>query len=594
MRRGNSEFQTQYLSEEGQKLSNRDYFGYVEMDDFACYVMADSLDDDMETNSARIVVESLIRSFGEHPTMQARALNRYMMQAHRELAKMRTGRRLKASVVMVVTDYRKVRYCHVGNSRFYLVRNGRYLYQTKDQSLTQNMVEAEKLPLDQAATHQERNNLYSYLGIRGTPKAVVSVKVKLENGDILAQSTRGVWENCTDEELIEFVKDATEPKDILDKVEDQVLGKQEEEQEIDNYSLAVTFITKVFESPKKKISVKQILMMLIPILLVVGMLSVALYLRYRTIKNKEVSLQQYMESGEEYLRYDNYKKASEEYTEAKKLASDLSRQEDLAEANQYLKLTEQIILADEAMLLGEYVKAQDLYLAARELSVKAGNVGKKYIESQLGKAKTYIEVYDWLAVGEAKESYGDMEGAIEAYKTAKEKATALYDKQSKEEALSKQLTIEEQLTVEAAAVMQAAKEEEEKNKESEAAAKEVENQQKSNEQMNAIELENKANQLVKDEKYDHAITFYRAAQAIYYRIEMIEMAMAIEEKIEVAETGILIQEESKAKEEEEKEKALQEESKRAAEEESKKAEEESAKAAAESKEAERKVLGPGV
>ena len=34
MRRINSEFQTVNMSEEGQKLSNRDYFGYVEMDDF--------------------------------------------------------------------------------------------------------------------------------------------------------------------------------------------------------------------------------------------------------------------------------------------------------------------------------------------------------------------------------------------------------------------------------------------------------------------------------------------------------------------------------------------------------------------------------
>ena len=46
MRRINSDFQTLHISEEGQKLSNRDYFGYVEMDDFACYVLADSLDDE--------------------------------------------------------------------------------------------------------------------------------------------------------------------------------------------------------------------------------------------------------------------------------------------------------------------------------------------------------------------------------------------------------------------------------------------------------------------------------------------------------------------------------------------------------------------
>lgn len=592
MRRSNSEFQTQYLSEEGQKLQNRDDFGFVEMDDFACYVMADSLDEDMEANSARIAVESLIRSFGEHPTMKKRHLNRYMHQAHKELAKERKGRRLKASVVMVVTDYKKVRSCHVGNSRFYLIRNGRYLSQTGDQSLTRNLIEAEKLPLDQAAAHEERNNLYSYLGERGTPKPIISPVIKLENGDILTQMTRGVWENVSDEELTGIIKDATEPKDILERVEDQILGRQETEKEIDNYSLAVTFVTKIYESPKKKITVKQILTVAIPVLLIVAVLSVTLYLRYRSIKNKEDHLVQYMASGEEYLKYDNYKKASEEYTGAKKLASDLKRQEDLAEADQYLKLAEQINLADEALLAGEYVKAQNLYLAARELSVKAGNVGKKYIESQLDQAKAYIEVYDWLSIGEAKEGYGDLEGAIEAYKTAREKAVALYDKEGKEEALSKQLAAEEKVSTEASAAAQAVAEEAEKEKESQAAEQEAESQQKSNDQKNAIELENTANDLMKDGKYEAAITFYRTAQSIYNRLEMAEMSEAVEEKIMAAEAGAAAQEEeSKAAEEESK----AAESKAAAEAAARQKVQEEESKAAETEDSKRNVVnGPGV
>ena len=120
MRRINSEFRTRFMSEEGQKLSNRDYFGYAEMDDFACYVLADSLDGEPIANSARFVVESLIRSFGEGPSMRKGRLNRYMMEAHRELLKQRGGMHLKASVILAVTDYRRIRYCYVGNSRLYL------------------------------------------------------------------------------------------------------------------------------------------------------------------------------------------------------------------------------------------------------------------------------------------------------------------------------------------------------------------------------------------------------------------------------------------------------------------------------------------
>ena len=81
-------------------------------------------------------------------------------------------------MVIAVTDYKKIRYCYVGNSRFYLIRNTRILERSVDQSLTQNLLEEEKIPLDQAAAHEARNNLYSFLGERGTPKIQVSRKIK--------------------------------------------------------------------------------------------------------------------------------------------------------------------------------------------------------------------------------------------------------------------------------------------------------------------------------------------------------------------------------------------------------------------------------
>ena len=564
MRRINSEFQTRHLSEEGQKLINRDYFGYVEMDDFACYVMADSLDEEVEGNSAKLIVESLIRSFVEKPAIKKGTLNSYMHQAHRELARERSGMRLKASVVMVVTDYRKVRVCHVGNSRFCLIRNGRCLEQSRDQSLTRNLIEQERLSMDQAAIHEERNNLYSYMGIRDRLEVVITPKIRLEDGDILTQFTRGVWENCSDGELLEAAGDAKEPQDILDRVEDLILGKQEETGEIDNYSMAVTLISKVYQPPQKKVTWKKILLAAIPVVMIIAVISVAFYLRYRGIKNKEGQLIEYMDSGEQYLRYDNYKKASEEYTEARKLASSLKHSGDLAEADQYLKLADQIILADEAMLAGEYVKAQELYLSAKELSVRAGNVGKKYIGLQLNQTKDYIEVYDLISVGEIKEENGDMTGAIEAYRQAKEKAAALYAREVKEQALSKQTAAEgkaaadkqEEAAAEAAAKKesQAALEQqqaeqkaaEEKEKESQAAELELENQQKANDQKNAIELENKGNELVAAGQYEQAITFYRAAQSTYSRLEMYDLAYSTADKIEAAQAGISAVKASKA------------------------------------------------
>ena len=537
MRRINSEFRTNFISEEGLELTNKDYFGYAEMEEHACYVLADSLDEEPLSNSAQAVVESLIRSFSEAPTMSRRKLKKYMLTAHRELRRQQGGIHLKASVVMMVTDYQKIRCCHAGNSRFYLLRNGRILLRTEDQSLTGNLIREKKLSVDRAAAHEERNNLYSCLGGRGTPEISISKKHPLADGDTLYLMSRGVWEACGDQELLDISKDAKEPTEILEQVEDLILGKQETYQ-IDNYTLAVTFIDKVYRSPKKKVSVKTVLMIAVPLLLAAGGISLGLWLRHRNIRSREESLAQCMESGEAYIKYDNYVRAAEEYTEAKKLADGLKNTEISEESGQYQKLSEQICLADEALREEEYQKAQELYRKAGDLSWEAGNVGKAYIESRLEETEGHLELLDLMELGTRREESGDRDGAIEAYKEARKKAAALYDADIKAEALEKQAALEAQIAEEKQEEEAERKAEEEQEKALLAEQRALENEQKSNDQKNAIDLENKGNELLAEGKYDNAITYYRTAQSIYERLELTDRASAIEEKIAAARAGL--------------------------------------------------------
>jgi len=553
MRRINSEFQTLHISEEGQKLSNRDYFGFVEMDDFACYVLADSLDEDPEVNSARLVVDSIIRDFTEAPTMRKGVLKRYLRRAHAELLHQRAGMHLKAAVVVAVTDYRKLCFCHVGNSRLYLVRNARILERTKDQSLTQNLLEQEQIVPDEAARHEERNNLYSFLGERGNPKLQVSRKKKLEDGDLIIQLTRGVWEQCEEREFLQIVNDAGEIKDILSQTEDFILKKQES-RDIDNYSLALTSVNKVYKSPKKPLSLKKILMIVLPVLLVVIVAAVAVYIHYRNIRTKTESMLQHMESGAQYLAYNNFQKAAQDYGEAKGLADDLKRVPEYEEADRYAKLAEQINLADEALREGEYKKAQELYLTARQMSMETGNIGLSYIEGQLDQVEGYIQVFDFIAQGEKKEEYGNIQGAIELYKEAKQKAVELYFLEGKKEALELQMAAEEKLEkeqLEEDARIQ-------KQVEADAVSRAMENEQKTNDQQNAIDLENQGNALQAEGSYESAITFYQAAKAIYNRLELTELAEGIDLKIMAAEAGIAAEEKKKAAEEAEEDATEQE------------------------------------
>ena len=99
------------------------------------------------------------------------------------------------------------------------------------------------------------------------------------------------------------------------------------------------------------------------------------------------------------------------YGEAKKLAEGLKHTGEVQEADRCLKLSEQILLADEAMGAGEYQKAQELYRKARGLSMEAGNVGRDYLDARMKEAEGYLAVFDLMELGESREGIGDREVA---------------------------------------------------------------------------------------------------------------------------------------------------------------------------------------
>ena len=124
------------------------------------------------------------------------------------------------------------------------------------------------------------------------------------------------------------------------------------------------------------------------------------------------------------------------------------------------------------------------------------------------------------------------------YKEAKEKAAALYFSDGKKEALELQMGAEEELEKE----QMEAEERLREQIEAEAASRAMDNEQRTNDQQNAIDLENKGNELLAEGSYESAITFYEAARSIYGRLEMTEMAEGIKPKIAAAQAGIAARE----------------------------------------------------
>lgn len=107
---------------------------------------------------------------------------------------------------------------HVGDSRAYLVRDGRAQRLTKDHSLVQHLIDAGAVSEAEARV-QSRNVLVRALG----PSAEVAVDVSHEpvrSGDALVLCCDGLWSAVADHEIAEIVTGADGPRLACDALID--------------------------------------------------------------------------------------------------------------------------------------------------------------------------------------------------------------------------------------------------------------------------------------------------------------------------------------------------------------------------------------
>ena len=381
MRKDNSIFKTKFISEPGSCLKNADYFAFVELQDYACYCIADGIDDDRKRHSAELAVSSVINAFYEKSGMSKHLMKHYAKVAHKELLKETRDIRLEASILILVTNYKKLRWANVGNTRLYHLRNGKVLHRSTDQSLSQNLAELGESPLDRIEQHEERHNLYCYLGQPGSFRPYVSSKIKLEDGDIVTMCTRGIWENAGVPEILDSVEEASEPEEVCASIEDIILSQQM--RWISNYTIACIYINKVYQNPKRKKIIKRIAMIGTPILVILFIFLIGLAIRNVNKNNKIKMMWQQINSGIEDIdkngkifdETNTLKQASQSYE--KFLSSEDSKKKRVIAAKGFID-TYNRIQEIETLETADTVSYMELYSQyARLLGIAKG---KEYVD----------------------------------------------------------------------------------------------------------------------------------------------------------------------------------------------------------------------
>ena len=186
----------------GKRKTNQDRIAHCYSRDSLLMVLADGMGGHLYGEvAAHIAVQYLTHVFQREaqPMLQdpGMFLSREITQAHHAILdySIETGLREapRTTFVACVVQDGFAYWAHAGDSRLYMMRNGRIHVQTHDHSRVQLMVDQGLLDVRSAAVHPNRNRVYSCLGGTHVPQIEFSRRTPLQPGDVLALCTDGVW-----------------------------------------------------------------------------------------------------------------------------------------------------------------------------------------------------------------------------------------------------------------------------------------------------------------------------------------------------------------------------------------------------------------
>ena len=433
MRKSNSVFKTAFVSESGADITNNDYFAYVEHDDYACYVLASGITDFESSQAAKAAVEHLILSFEENPSMSKITLRRYMKETNERMLNSHNARRLKASVIMLVTDYEKFRYVAAGNVRLRMYRKGRFILESADMSLANDLIKKGETdtPLDR---HEERHNLYAYLGKKGTFRPFISDFQKLEDADIITIYTQGLWEHVDAQEIDEIFAEATDdPHESVDLLEDVLLSRQPPD--LKSYTIVAIFIDKIYRDPereRKRMLYIKIAVIILVILLIIGIIW---YIFQRIRQNKIDDMNKNIEQMQSFMSAENYKRAQEKNKAALDLASDLNMEGEEAALQDNLIILDHLVKADEFYAAQNYQQAYYNYLKVLDSSAVSYDV-KDYVQRRTNNIEDRMNIAQFMNLGDYFFQQGKFDEAIAMYNRADEQAAEVHDQPAREKAVA--------------------------------------------------------------------------------------------------------------------------------------------------------------
>ena len=277
MRKDEAKFITEFLSEAGTKAENNDYFGYVLLDNYAIWAVADGFDEEEGAKvAARIAVESAIEYFMLRPRFNYDVIKEMIDYANLKVKEKQEETQkyslMHTSLLIIISNYNSILYGNIGNTRFYHIRGGYIISQSRDDTIAQLLVDEEALNISDMRFHRQRNDLLQAIGDFGKIKPnIIKKPVELMEKDVFCLTTVGFWENIDEHDMENDLSRFEDKKQWLNSLEKRILASLRDN--IENYTIAQVEVGAVaspepMEKDKRKLIKKIILVMLIIVVII--------------------------------------------------------------------------------------------------------------------------------------------------------------------------------------------------------------------------------------------------------------------------------------------------------------------------------------
>jgi serine/threonine protein phosphatase PrpC len=189
-------------SRKGSRKVNQDRIAYTYSRDTLLLVVADGMGGHAGGEiAAQIAVRLFIERFQQEakPILRnpLKFLQETMLRGHAALGSYANQFSMletpRTTCIAVIVQANHAYWAHVGDSRFYLFRQGALIGATKDHSKVQYLVDQGVIAADEVPLHPDRNKIFSCLGGLVDPVIDLSKRTPLRNGDVMVLATDGLW-----------------------------------------------------------------------------------------------------------------------------------------------------------------------------------------------------------------------------------------------------------------------------------------------------------------------------------------------------------------------------------------------------------------